>query len=79
MLFRSRSLYWTRFVDVSAAFEVIERLLDERDVQLIGPAHGAVIDDVAQGLRVALGAHRKVFGESSGLMAPLKEGAGRGA
>lgn len=74
-----RSLYWTRFVDVSAAFDVIERLLDERDVQLIGPAHGAVIDDVAQGLRVALGAHRKVFGESSGLMAPVKEGVGRGA
>ncbi|WP_248763320.1 MBL fold metallo-hydrolase [Pseudarthrobacter sp. SSS035] len=70
-----RSLYWTRFVDVSAAFDDIERLVVERDVRLVGPAHGAVIDDVSQGLRVAIGAHRKVFREGSGAMAPIGSGA----
>lgn len=72
-----RSLYWTRFVDVAAAFDVIEQVLTDKDVQLIGPAHGAVIDDIEQGLRVALGAHRKVFAESSGSMVPQTEGARR--
>ncbi len=66
-----RSLYWTRFVDVSAAFDEIEGLISTNDVRLIGPAHGAVIDDVTVGLRIAIGAHRQVFRESSSAIAPV--------
>lgn len=56
-----RALYWTKFVDVSRAFRDIERLLDALPTQLIGPAHGNVIDDVQGMLRTSLAAHREVY------------------
>ncbi|WP_138415806.1 MBL fold metallo-hydrolase [Sinomonas gamaensis] len=56
-----RALYWTKFVDVSAAFEAIERTLEELPTSFIGPAHGNVIDDVDGMLRTSLAAHRRVY------------------
>ena len=58
-----RALYWTKFVDVSDAFEAIEAVLDTLPTKLIGPAHGNVIDDVDGMLRTSLAAHRKVYAE----------------
>lgn len=60
-----RALYWTRFVDVTSAFAAIEQLLDELPTNLIGPAHGNVIDDVAGMLRTSLAAHRRVYASGS--------------
>jgi glyoxylase-like metal-dependent hydrolase (beta-lactamase superfamily II) len=56
-----RALYWTKFVDVSAAFEAIERTLEELPSSFIGPAHGNVIDDVDGMLKTSLAAHRRVY------------------
>ena len=56
-----RALYWTKFVDVSSAFQAIEDVLDKLPTTFIGPAHGNLIDDVDGMLRTSLAAHRKVF------------------
>ena len=56
-----RALYWTKFVDVTSAFEAIERTLAELPTSFIGPAHGNVIDDVDGMLRTSLAAHRRVY------------------
>jgi hypothetical protein len=56
-----RALYWTKFVDVSSAFDAIERTLEELPTSYIGPAHGNVIDDVDGMLRTSLAAHRRVY------------------
>ncbi|MEA5455985.1 MBL fold metallo-hydrolase [Sinomonas sp. JGH33] len=56
-----RALYWTKFVDVSSAFAEIERTLAELPTELIGPAHGNVIDDVDGMLATSLAAHRRVY------------------
>ncbi|MEZ2388055.1 MBL fold metallo-hydrolase [bacterium RCC_150] len=56
-----RALYWTKFVDVSTAFQSIEETLESYPALLIGPAHGNVIDDVDGMLKTSLAAHRKVY------------------
>ncbi|MDQ4503543.1 MBL fold metallo-hydrolase [Sinomonas sp. ASV322] len=59
-----RALYWTKFVDVSTAFAEIERMLAELPTELIGPAHGNVIDDVGGMLATSLAAHRRVYDDA---------------
>ncbi len=56
-----RALYWTKFVDVSTAFQAIEDTLSAFPTRWIGPAHGNVIDDVEDMLATSLAAHRKVY------------------
>jgi hypothetical protein len=56
-----RALYWTKFVDVSSAFQAIENVLDRLPTTFIGPAHGNLIDDVDGMLRTSLAAHRRVY------------------
>lgn len=56
-----RALYWTKFVDVSSAFQAIEDTLASHPARLIAPAHGNVIDDVDSMLKTSLAAHRKVY------------------
>ncbi len=58
-----RALYWTKFVDVSEAFDAIAGVLDSLPTRLIGPAHGNVIDDVDGMLRTSLAAHKRVYAE----------------
>lgn len=60
-----RALYWTKFVDVSTAFQAIEDTLESCPTKMIGPAHGNVIDDVDGMLRTSLAAHRKVYAGKS--------------
>ncbi|MFD1211861.1 MBL fold metallo-hydrolase [Arthrobacter sp. GCM10027362] len=61
-----RALYWTKFVDVSTAFQGIRDTLDAFPTRLVGPAHGNVIDDVEGMLKTSLAAHQRVYeGRSS--------------
>lgn len=61
-----RALYWTKFVDVSSAFQGIEDTLERYPARLIGPAHGNVIDDVDSMFKTSLAAHRKVYEGQAG-------------
>ena len=41
-----RALFWTRYVGVDRSFALIDDLFERYPVELVGPAHGNVIDDV---------------------------------
>lgn len=60
--FTGFSLYWSRFTDNSAeVFGRVRSLLATHPAELVAPAHGSVIDDVAVILPVMEAAHRAAF------------------
>jgi flavorubredoxin len=46
-LFAELALYWTRFTDIEPYIERLEAMLAELEVELIAPAHGCPITDIA--------------------------------
>jgi glyoxylase-like metal-dependent hydrolase (beta-lactamase superfamily II) len=56
-----RSLYWTRFVDISDTFEEIAALFAGRTIAFIAPCHGNVIADPARVVPISIAAHRQVY------------------
>jgi hypothetical protein len=62
--FAGRALYWSRFVDNSAAlFEQFRLLLEEFPTRIIAPGHGNVIDDLESVLPIIERSHRDAFAE----------------
>jgi flavorubredoxin len=57
----ARSLYWTRFVDLTSTFDEIETLVADHSVEIVAPAHGNVITDVARLMPIMLEAHRLTY------------------
>lgn len=52
------SLYWTRFVDMTDAFDRFQELLETHPTRIVAPSHGSVIRDLAPVLPIIQEAHR---------------------
>lgn len=62
MWFTGFSLYWSRYTDNSnEIFERVRRMLNTHPADILAPAHGSVIDDVAGMLDLMAEAHKAAF------------------
>lgn len=55
------ALYWSRYVDPEVLFRKIEELFQRYPTEIIGPAHGPVLTDLARTLPLAKLTHEKAY------------------